>query len=147
MDPDRAPRPSDAWRPPGQRAPHVPTRPDPSDLAWGSAAHWTALVAAWVALAFLGPLLVLLVRGDASPWVRRQAVDSLNFQLSALIYGVVGSVLGFVVAFVTFGFGLLAVVPIALALVLAWFVLTVFGAVSASRGGDFRYPLTLPLVR
>ena len=61
--------------------------PTQDELTWGSAAHWSALVAAFVALAFLGPLIVMLTKGNESAYVRRQAVESLNFQLSILIYG------------------------------------------------------------
>ena len=46
----------------------------PDERTWGGAAHWSALVGACVAMAFLGPLLVLLLKGSTSPYVRRQAV-------------------------------------------------------------------------
>ncbi len=127
----------DGWTPGGQ--------PTAMDRSWGGAAHWSALVAAFLALAFLGPLLVLLVRSD-SPWVRRQAVESLNFQLSMLIYGVVGGIVAIVVVLVTLGLGLLAVVPVALAAAAFWLVLTIIGAVKASNGEDYRYPLTIRMV-
>ncbi len=119
--------------------------PSAAERTWGGAAHWSALVAAFLALAFLGPLLVLLVRSD-SPWVRRQAVESLNFQLSMVVYGVVGAVVAIVVVVLTLGIGLLAVVPVALAAAAFWLVLTVIGAVRASNGEDFRYPLTIRMV-
>ena len=125
------------WGPGGQLS--------PMDRTWGGAAHWSALVAAFLALAFLGPLLVMLVRSD-SPWVRRQAVESLNFQLSMLIYGVVGTIAALVLVVLTLGIGLLAVVPVALAAAVFWLVFTVIGAVKASGGEDYRYPLTLRMV-
>lgn len=114
--------------------PPVPLTPD--ELTWGGAAHWSALVAAAVALAFLGPLVVLLAKGNESAYVRRQAVESLNFQLSILIYGVVSAVLIIVLV----GFLLLAAVGI------AWLVLTIIGSVRASRGEEYRYPLTIRMV-
>lgn len=125
------------WQPGGQLS--------AADRTWGGAAHWSALVAAFIALAFLGPLLVLLVRSD-SPWVRRQAVESLNFQLSIIIYGIVGGVLALVVVFLTVGIALLLVVPLALAAAAFWLVFTIIGAVRASNGEDYRYPLTIRMV-
>lgn len=119
--------------------PPVPQRPQlsPSDeRMWAGAAHWSALVSAAVALAFLGPLLVLLVKGNESPFVRRQAVESLNFQLSVLIYGLVSAVLVLVLI------GILLLV----ALGVCWLVFTIIGAVRASSGVDYRYPLTLRMV-
>src|SRR5687768_8785948 len=57
------------------------------EATWVGAAHWGALVASFIGgLAFLGPLLVLLIKGNESPRVRWHAVESLNFQLSFLIY-------------------------------------------------------------
>src|SRR3712207_5449439 len=56
---------------------------------WAMAAHLSALVAAFVALAFLGPLLVYVVRRD-DPFVRAHATEALNFNLSMLIYAIVG---------------------------------------------------------
>ena len=76
---------------------------------WATAAHWSALVAAFVALAFLGPLVVLFTKGTSSGYVRRHAVESLNFQLSMLIYGVVGTIIGIVLVVATLGIGLLVV--------------------------------------
>ncbi len=116
-----------------------------ADRTWGGAAHWSALVAAFLALAFLGPLVVLLVRSD-SPWVRRQAVESLNFQLSMVVYAIVGGILAVVLVFLTVGIALLLVIPAALAAAAFWLVLTIIGAVKASNGEDYRYPLTIRMV-
>ena len=63
------------------------------ERTWGGAAHWSALIGAFVAMAFLGPLIVLLAKGNTSPYVRQQAVESLNFQITCLIFGVVSFVL------------------------------------------------------
>jgi uncharacterized Tic20 family protein len=89
-----------------------------------------------VALAFLGPLIVMLTKGNESPYVRRQAVESLNFQLSMLIYVIVS----FVLMFVLIGFILLPIVGI------AWLALTIIGSIRASRGEEYRYPLTIRMV-
>jgi uncharacterized Tic20 family protein len=117
-------------------APQNPPALTNEERTWGCAAHWSALVGAWVALAFLGPLLVLLVKGNESPYVRRQAVESLNFQLSVLIYGIVSAVL----VLVLIGFILL------IALGVLWLVLTILATIASSRGELYRYPLTIHLV-
>jgi len=138
--------------PPGYGGPPPPYQPPPGGMSpgdertWASAAHWTALVAAFVAMAFLGPLLVLLVKGNSSPWVRRHAVESLNFQLSMLIYGLVGTVLGVILAILTFGLGLLLLIPLVLAFGAYWLIMTIIGAIKTGNGEDYRYPLTLRMV-
>ncbi len=106
------------------------------ERTWGGAAHWSALVGAFVAMAFLGPLLVLLVKGNTSPYVRAQAVESLNFQITTLIYALIS----FILVFVLVGFLLLLVVGI------WWLVFTIIGSVKSANGEVYRYPLTFRLV-
>lgn len=116
------------------------------ERTWAGAAHWSALVAAFVALAFLGPLVVLLAKGNQSAYVRRNAVESLNFQLSMLIYGFAGTIVAIVLTVVTLGFGLLVIIPLALAFGGFWLVMTIIGAVKTGNGEDYRYPLTIRMV-
>lgn len=108
----------------------------PDERTWGGAAHWSALIGAFVAMAFLGPLLVLLVKGNTSPYVRAQSVESLNFQITMLI----AIIVSFLLAFVLIGFLLLPVVGI------WWLVFTIIGSVKSANGELYRYPLTLRLV-
>jgi hypothetical protein len=118
----------------------------PDEVTWGGAAHWSSLVSAFVALAFLGPLLVLLVKGNESRYVRAQAAESLNFQLSMLIYGAVGAVVAIILTIATFGLAMLLVVPAALAFGAWWLVFTILGSVRAANGELYRYPLTIRMV-
>ena len=108
----------------------------PDERTWGGAAHWSALVGAFVALAFLGPLLVLLIKGNDSPWIRKQAVESLNFQISILIYAIVAAV----TLIILIGFVLLPAVG------LMWLIFTIIGSVKVANGEDYRYPLTIRMV-
>jgi uncharacterized Tic20 family protein len=116
--------------------PQHPAGPTSEEITWGAAAHWSALVASIIALAFLGPLIVMLTKGNESPYVRRQAVESLNFQLSMLIYGIVS----FVLIFVLVGLVLLPIVGV------VWLVFTIIGAVRAAKGEEYHYPLTIRMV-
>lgn len=108
----------------------------PDEKTWGGAAHWGALVGAFVAMAFLGPLLVLLLKGNESRYIRAQAVESLNFQITVLIAALVS----FVLVFVLIGFVLLPLVG------LWWLVFTIIGSVKSANGELYRYPATLRLV-
>jgi uncharacterized Tic20 family protein len=130
--------PAYGQQPPPQYAgpPQRPAGLTSEEVTWGAAAHWSALVASIIALAFLGPLIVMLTKGNESPYVRRQAVESLNFQLSMLIYGIVS----FVLVFVLVGLVLLPIVG------LVWLVFTIIGSVRAAKGEEYRYPLTIRMV-
>ncbi|WP_315987503.1 DUF1707 and DUF4870 domain-containing protein [Actinomadura sp. HBU206391] len=107
------------------RRPEVRTGPAPSgeDRMLAAAAH-----AAGALTTFVGPLVLLLLSGKRSEYVRRHAAEALNFQLTLLL-----------VTIVTFGLGgiLYAVAWIACAL----------AAVVALTDKPFRYPWTLRLIR
>ncbi|CAN5779118.1 hypothetical protein BH20ACT6_BH20ACT6_17660 [soil metagenome] len=113
---------------------------------WAMAAHLGSFVAAYAALGLLAPLLVMITKGNESGFVRRHAVESLNFQLSVLVYSVVGGIAAVVLTIGTLGLGLIVLVPLIAVFLLAYAVLVVVGTVKASQGEDFRYPLTVRLV-
>ena len=109
---------------------------------WAMAAHLSALVAAFVGFAFLGPLIVYLARRD-DPYVRAHAAEALNFNLSVLIYAVVGGAILVVLILLVVG---LLLIPLAIAAAVAWVVLVVLAGIKASKGQPYRYPLTIRFV-
>ena len=110
---------------------------------WAMGAHVGALVAAWIAMGFLAPLVVLLTNGEKSAFVKRHATESLNFQISLLIYLMVG----FLVAIFTLGIGLIVVVPVALVIGVLALVTIIMATMAASRGEDYRYPLCIRIIK
>jgi len=125
----------------GEPAPPPPPPPGAAQSVsdernWAMAAHLGSFLAAWFALGLLAPLAVLLFKGNESAFVRRHAVESLNFQINALIWTVVCVVLW------------LVLIGILLLLMYAVFYLicVILGAVRASAGEDFRYPLTIRFI-
>ena len=113
------------------------------ERTWAMVAHIGVLVAAWLAMGFLCPLIVWLVFRDRSDFVKRHAVESLNFQISLLIYSALAAVL----IFITFGLGVLIVVPLIVIGAIAALVVIILATVAASGGDDYRYPLTIRFVR
>src|SRR5215204_5095755 len=123
--------------PPGGGQPGQPPLSADQERLWGMLAHLLSFVAAYIALGFVAPLVVLLVFGPRSAFVRAQAVESLNFNLSWLLYAIVSVVLIFI------GIGILLLI----ALGLAYLVLIVIASVRANAGEFFRYPLTIRFIR
>jgi uncharacterized Tic20 family protein len=85
----------------------------------------------------LGPLIVWLAKRDASPEIDAHGKESLNFQLSMLIYDAIAVILCFV----------LIGIPI---LILLWVLNTIFvivASIQASDGKLYRYPLALRLIK
>jgi uncharacterized Tic20 family protein len=109
-------------------------------------AHLSALIAFFGLPSFIGPLVVWLWQREGDPFALEHAREALNFNLSVLLYAVVAGVAGFVLAVVTLGIGVLLLVPIALAAVIAFVVLVVVAASRASKGDVYRYPFTIRFI-
>jgi uncharacterized protein len=106
---------------------------------WAMLCHLTAF-SGLIGIPFghiLGPLIVWLVKKDQYPLVDQNGKESLNFQISVSIYGIVVALLCFVVV----GFFL---IPI---LVIFWIVYMILGSIAANKGEVYRYPLTIRLVQ
>ena len=121
--------------PPGPEPGLSRLRPD-EERNWAMGAHLGSFLAAYVALGLLAPLVVLLVKGNDSAFVRRHAVESLNFQLNAIVYTLVF----FVLCFVLIGFLLLPLYAV------FYVVVVILASVRASKGEDYRYPLTIRFI-
>ena len=81
----------------------------------------------------LGPLVVWLIKRDASPEIDANGKESLNFQISMLIYDVIAGILCIV----------LIGIPILIALWILNTVLVIIASVKTSEGKFYRYPLTI----
>lgn len=135
------PPPAAGYAPSGYAAAAYTPAPHPSGLPadvrnWGMGAHLSAFAGAFFALAFVGPLVVWLIKRDEHPFIEHHAKEALNFNLSVLLYGIASVVLAFIViGFIT-----------GLATLLAWVIFTVIGATKASNGEGYRYPLTIRFI-
>ena len=118
---------------------YIPTTPlDPQqERLWAMLAHLTALAALVIGVNFLGPLLVFVVYKDRSEFVRDQAAESLNFQITTIIAGLIS------LPFVLLGVGILMF----LVVFIGWLILSVLAGVAANNGQRFRYPVNLRLIR
>lgn len=113
------------------------------ERTWAMVAHIGVLVAAWFAMGFLCPLVIWLIYRYRSDYVRQHALESLNFQLSLLIYTAVAVIL----ILITFGLGVLIIVPLILIGAVAALVVIILATVAAAGGNEYRYPLTLRFVK
>lgn len=96
-----------------------------------------ALVLSGGTLGWLVPLIIYLINKDRSPYVRMHAAAALNFQITLIIAAIVSVVLMIVlIGFLTIS-----------AVVIAGLVLPIMGAVAASDGRPYRYPLTPSMVK
>lgn len=87
--------------------------------------------------AFIGPLVIWLLKKDESPYVDYHGKEYFNFFISYGVYSIVSCLLmliliGFVTIWVV---GVLA------------FIFTIIAAVRAYEGKEYRIPLTFRLIR
>ncbi|HEV7611300.1 MAG TPA: DUF4870 domain-containing protein [Steroidobacteraceae bacterium] len=120
------------------------------ERGWAMAAHLCGLL--WIlgsgGLVFLpfgglalftilGPLIILLSKGQSMPFVAAQAKESLNFQITVWLLGLIFALL----AIVLVGFVLLWILGI------VNLVLVIIAAIRVSDGVPYRYPFALRLVK
>ena len=106
---------------------------------WGMLCHLTAL-SAYVGIPFghiVGPLVIWLIKKDELSFVDDQGKESLNFQISMTIYGLIAAIL----CFVLIGFVLIFVI------IVVDIVLVILATVNASKGQPYQYPFTIRLIK
>jgi len=104
---------------------------------WATLAHLGTFLIAFGVPPFLAPLIVYLAKKDDHPFIKSNALESLNFQISMMIWYAIGALLLFV--FVGF-----VVLP---ALIVFGVVMVIVGSVRAWSGTMYRYPLSLRFVK
>jgi uncharacterized Tic20 family protein len=106
---------------------------------WCVLAHATALAGFFVPWAghIVGPLIVWLAKRADSPEIDAHSKESLNFQISMLIYNAIAAILCLVlVGFVILG--LLHILNI---------IFVIIASIQASEGKLYRYPLAIRLIK
>ena len=110
-----------------------PNRPGtPDSTTWACAAHWAAILTG-----FIAPLIIMLTKGNEDAYVRAQAAEALNFQITVTIAAMASGIL--CLAFI--GFIMLPIVSI------LNIVFCIMGALAANRGEPYRYPINIRMVK
>src|SRR3984957_16715068 len=120
------------------------------ERGWARAAHlwgWRGRRGSggWIFLPFgglalftiLGPLIILLAKGQSMPFAAAQAKESLNFQITVWLLGLLFALL----AIVLIGFVLLWILGV------VNLVFVIIAAIRVSDGTPYRYSFCLRLVK
>jgi uncharacterized Tic20 family protein len=113
--------------------------PSSNVRTWNVLCHASALIGFFVPWAghILGPLTVWLAKRGESPEIDEHGKESLNFQISMLIYNLIAGVL----CLVLIGFVILGILHI------LNLVLVIVASIQASEGKLYRYPITIRLIK
>jgi uncharacterized Tic20 family protein len=120
-------------------APPSGASPTQDERTWAMIAHLAAFAGLVLPTlgGIIGPLVIWLARRDTSAFVAAEAKEALNFNISVTLAALVCWMLVFV------GVG----IPLGVALFIAWLALTIIAAIKASEGIEYRYPVSLRLVK
>lgn len=105
--------------------------PTGDEKTLGILAHVLTLVAP-----ILAPLIIYLMKND-SQFVKENAKESLNFQLTVTICAIISAILVFIVV----GIFLLIIIGI------GSLILVIIASVKASEGKIYRYPINFRLIK
>jgi uncharacterized Tic20 family protein len=120
-----------------QPEPSPPSAPSEDDKNLAALSHALVFVGYLIPFAnVLAPLIIYLQKRDSSPFVTEHARESLNFQITQMIFAIIFVVLAFVL--------------IGCVLLVAQFffqlVMVIRAAMAARDGKSYQYPLTIRLV-
>lgn len=105
---------------------------------WATILHLSQLLGyAVVVVGFVAPILIWMLMKDQYPALDAHGKNVVNWILSSLIYGVIG------VASLIIGVGFIVL----LALVVLGIVFPIIGAMKASQGIVWKYPLTIEFLK
>ena len=105
---------------------------------WCVLAHATALVGFFVPVAghIVGPLIIWLAKRQDSPEIDAHGKESMNFQISMLIWNAIAAILIIV----------LIGIPILILLHILNIIFVIVASIQASEGKLYRYPLAIRLI-
>jgi uncharacterized Tic20 family protein len=113
--------------------------PSKSERQWATGCHLIPLAGYLLLIAsVLAPLVMWLLKREDGAFIDGQGKESVNFQISILIYFLVGLLLVPVL-----GLGVFIIV----ALSVFDLVCMVIGAIKASEGTAYRYPLCIRFIK
>ncbi len=105
---------------------------------WGLIIHLSLLAGFIIPLAgLIAPVVIYLIKKDSLPEIREHAYVVFNWMISALIYGIIGAILTLVVI------GALVLLAVAVLSI----IFPIIGAIKASDGEVWPYPLSIRLFK
>lgn len=115
------------------------TAPTQEEKTWALIAHLSPIVGVMVGLPFLGPLIVWLIKKEESEFVKMNALHSLAFNL--IFFGAMIVLVILTILLMCIGIGVL-LIPVLMILSLAALGYWVVGAINASNGYIYSYPVS-----
>ncbi|MFZ5633843.1 MAG: DUF4870 domain-containing protein [Bacillota bacterium] len=111
---------------------------DSQERTWAMFCHLGGLCGYFIPLGnIIVPLILWLIKRTEYPFVDYHGKEALNFNISLTVYVIVSLIL----AFVLIGFVMLFVLAI------LQIIFIIMATIEANKGGYYRYPLTIRLIK
>lgn len=107
-------------------------------LVMAALTSWAAGIAGAVTA-----LAVYMIAPLGSAFVKDHAREAFNFNTTMFLL----SVIGYILAFITLGVGLLVIAPIAVILMVVWVVCTILAAIAAGKGERYHFPFAIQFIK
>jgi uncharacterized protein len=111
--------------------------PTKDERTWAMLCHLCIVVQMFLPILVLGPLLILLIKGDDLPLVKQQGKEAINFQITLFLAALV---CGLLIPLFGLGFLLAALVAIYA------FIAGIIASVKVKEGEPYRYGICLRLL-
>ena len=112
----------------------IPIDPVSSESkGWAAAAHMLPLLG----LPLVGPLIIWVIKHEDDPFVEEHSREALNFWISVFMYAFISVLLVIVLI------GILMLIVLGI----FSFVAAIVATIRAASGDEFRYPLTIRLIK
>ena len=135
---DQPPMPADAPQPPPNATP-PPLAPSKDERMWAMFCHLAALCGHVIPFGnIIGPLVIWLIKRDEYPLVADQGKESLNFQITVMIFA-----LGSIPLIFACGIGIATLIATGIFSLIFIIVATV----KANEGVKYRYPIAIRLIK
>ncbi|MHB9094187.1 MAG: DUF4870 domain-containing protein [Eubacteriales bacterium] len=113
----------------------IPAR---EERTWGMLCHLSIFAGHFIPFGnIIAPLVIWQVKKEESAFVAHHGKESLNFQISLMIYFIVA----FILVFAIIGF------PLFIALWVFSLIIVIIAGLKANEGQYYRYPLTIRFIK
>ncbi len=105
---------------------------------WGMYCHLAAFAGLIIPFGnVLGPLVIWLIKKDEYAFVDKEGKESLNFQITVSIAGLIAGLLSFI----------LIGIPLLIAIVILAIIFMIKALMETNEGRSYRYPYNLRLIQ
>jgi len=95
----------------------------------------------------LGALIIWIIKKDESPYVKEEATEALNFQISLILYYVAFGFITVILTFITAGlFGIVSPLIYG-AIYIFSLVVMIMASIEANKSGGYKYPLCIRFIK